>query len=60
MLFIITSGVIWPARTLPMTLPSPNSAIGVVPLMIALTASPPPRNGTRTQSAPFSFFSVSM
>ena len=32
MLFIMTSGVILPARMLPMTLPSPNSAIGVVPL----------------------------
>ena len=43
-----------------MTLPSPNSAIGVEPPRIALTASPPPRNGTRTQSAPRSFLSVSM
>ena len=60
MLFIITSGVIWPAWMLPMTLPSPNRPIGVEPLMIALTASPPPLNGTRTQSQPFSFFSVSM
>ena len=29
-----------------------DRAIGVEPLRIALTASPPPRNGTRTQSAP--------
>ena len=60
MLFIIASRVMVPALIWPMTLPSPNSPIGVVPDRMALTASPPPLNGTRTQSAPRSFFSVSM
>ena len=41
-----------------MTLPSPIRAIGVVPPRTALTASPPPLNGTRTQSAPFSSFEL--
>ncbi len=60
MLLTIASGVIVPAWMWPITLASPNNAIGVVPLIIAFTAPPPPRNGTRTQSAPRSFFIVSM
>ena len=56
----MASGVMVPARIWPMTLPSPISAIGVEPLSTALTASPPPLNGTRTQSAPFSLTSVSI
>jgi hypothetical protein len=56
----MTSGVIVPARICPITLPSPISAIGVEPLSTALTASPPPLNGTRTQSAPLSVLSLSI
>ena len=60
MLLSITNGVMVPALIWPMTLPSPNKPIGVKPDKMALTASPPPLNGTRTQSAPRSFLSVSM
>ena len=38
----------------------PNAAIGVVPVSMLLTASPPPLNGTRTKSVPFFLLSSSM
>jgi len=60
MLLSITSGVMMPAVRWPITLTSANSTIGVEPSMIGLAASPQPLNGTRTQSAPSCFFSVSM
>ena len=39
---------------------SPENATGVVPDSTPLTVSPPPRNGTRTMSAPVSFLKFSM
>ena len=38
----------------------PKIAIGVVPLSMLFTASPPPLNGTRTKSVPFFLFMSSM
>jgi hypothetical protein len=60
MLLISASAVILPTRMFEITLPSPSNPIGVDPPRIALVASPPPLNGTRTQSAPFSLLRLSM
>jgi hypothetical protein len=60
MLLPSASAVILPALMCGITLPMPISAIGVVPDSTAVVASPPPRNGTRTQSAPLSFLRCSM
>ncbi len=38
----------------------PKIAIGVVPVSMLLTASPPPLNGTRTKSVPCFLLSSSM
>jgi len=43
-----------PASIGPRTFERPRKPIGVAPVSSALTASPPPRNGTRTISAPAS------
>ena len=41
-------------------LPMPKIAIGAVPVIIALIASPPPLNGTRTKSTPCFLLNSSM
>ncbi len=41
-------------------LEAPKNATGVEPLSMSLTASPPPRNGTLTMSAPFDLIHCSM